>query len=194
MTDLCTANLSASVGDNKCMKVGIKDIAYLANYDEIDSFTYHATLPNVITNVVMKNDPSGSPYKMYELKGINNTNEMATETVKGKVYSLFAQSFNFVCNDMTREGLERMDELNNFKGIVIFGSTFGGTNGVDTYKILGVENGLFNDKITGSYKSKDGAWIINLKSMTDYEESKNQYIFDVGSKATTEARLAVLIA
>ena len=60
MTDLCTANLSASVGDNKCMKVGIKDIAYLANYDEIDSFTYHATLPNVITNVVMKNDPSVS--------------------------------------------------------------------------------------------------------------------------------------
>lgn len=199
MANLCEKLISACVGadcDNPIFE-GMGSKAYIFNKSEIDSFTYDASLPNLITAITMKTDENSTAYTGYTITQLGKTpfTGTGTEMAVGNAGNKFTETFAFVVPDNSPTAAALLDNIANGKFVVIGQNEFDGSDHKGTWQVYGAKKGLTAATMarTAYDSDNDSAWVITVTS----ENTPNSALFiehTTGSTVDTETYLNGLVS
>ena len=119
-------------------KLGIENQAVIINVQDIDLTTLTMS-GSVITNLLLKAGTSGMTVSF--IKQGSDVGSKAVVSDNG--FNTFEHHFNGVVYGQSATDLNTIKMLSEGQFVVVYESKFKGTGLVDSYKVLGIENGLY---------------------------------------------------
>lgn len=179
MSNLCEKLLSKCIGAD-CANMpftGLGSKAYIANKSEIESVTYDASNPNLVTAITMKEIAEDTDAVLYEVQQLGKTPFTSTTTTFNANDNMnnFTEVFNFIYPDNGADAAQTLDMLANGKFVAIVNNEFAGSDGTATWQILGLKKGLVATDINRDPYSEDaqGGWVCQFTA----ENTPNSAIF-----------------
>lgn len=158
----------------------------ILNYDDID-FTALTKTGSIITNLSLIPGSGLVGFKVSWLKrmGSNNNALVASPTEREG----FTHSFACQLAGYSAINADRLNELKNGKYVIVAESNFRGVNNEDTYKVFGIDTGLYLTEAVHSSNENGGAityilstqegnleeHLYNTLLETDYATTKASY-------------------
>lgn len=196
--DRITSSLSHNCDDK--LAIGLKDILYLINIDDIDkdSCTFDASNSLLLTQIALN---TASPaLAAYSIEGFNFSNEHDTALVKRRFIDGWDHNLRFRVFDNTPEIKLWIKNAVGSRFVAIIKNTYNNKNattpGTTVYEVLGWEYGLEISEATRNPNDEEsaGAWILYAQcDETNKEPDPPLTLFVGGTLAATEAAIAALL-
>lgn len=164
----------------------------LLNVDDVVSFEYDVTDPNIITGFNLTASPAA---RAYVFEGYKNSVEPSYEQVPGDFFSYFNHQVIFRIFKNTPDAKNQINAMNNGKFYAIVENNYRGDDGNGAFELYGLVQGL---EVTagnraGNDTATQGAHVITLSSPANYKEPKlPNSIFDT-DYTTTKALVDALL-
>lgn len=197
MSNICQKVITSCVGAdcNNTIFTGMEGKAWIMNKSEVDSFTFDASNPNLITAITMKEN-EGVAYPIYTIDQLGKTPFTGTNTsmTEGNVQNAFTETFAFVVPDNSPTAAMLLDNVANGRFCVVVKNEYTGTDGKGKFQVLGAKKGLVCSAMERDAYSEDtnGGWAVTLTA----EGTPNSALFiehTTNSTVDTETYLDSLV-
>lgn len=206
MANICEKLINACIGADCSNPVfaGMESKAWIFNRQEIASFTYDQTNPNLITAITMKthevDDGQGGTddvaYTGYTISQLGKTPYTGTNTtlVEGNISNKFTETFNFVVPDNSPLSCALLDNIANGKFVIVAQNQYTGSDNKGAFQVFGAKKGLVATAMERDAYSEDtdGGWAVTLTQ----ENAPNSALFiehKTGTDVDTESYLDGLV-
>lgn len=189
MADTCDFALAQDIGldcENPQIQ-GLKNNAWLINYDDIDFDSLEKT-DNVVSTLALS---SGRAYTVF-VPGKTPFTGTQTALTTGTYRNKFSKTASIVILDSGPDVAKNViDQLANGKFVFIFENKYKGADDMNTFEIYGLEQGLTASEMTNEKYSEDtdGGWAVTL--IEENAPSSGIFYFNT-DVATTRAALTSL--
>lgn len=196
MANLCEKLINSCIAAdcNNPLFQGVDSEALIANFSDIESVTYDATNPSIITGITMKTDTVEEQEVsrcFYTVQQLGNTPYSGSNTsmTTGTYGNKFTNVISLAVVDNGPEITENIiDNLANGKFVVILKNDYVHTDGKNQYSVYGIKKGLKATAISRELYNEDtqSAWTVEL---TEENAPKAGLFFYVstGTEAAVEA-------
>jgi hypothetical protein len=169
---------------------GVSPNVWIANKDDIDTWTYDGTNSLIVDSITMK-----ATKAFYLFEGKLKSTEPAARTVKGSYDNTWEHEVKIRAFDISPATLKAVAAMKDSQVVIIVQNNTKGTAGNSKYDIYGLEGGLFCELAERLPQNADdaGAWNITYKTQEYAREANPPYrLFDT-DEATTDAIIAALV-
>lgn len=183
-----TSGITLSCDDP--IESGVNATFYMANKDDIASFTYDAANTMLVTGITMK-----ATKKFYKIEGQLQSTEPLATMVKGKYVNNWEHTVSFLIFKIDPATQLQVLNMKDGNFVCIVQNNYTGVTGNSKYMIYGGGAGLKADVIERNPADAEtlGAFKITLKTAEYAREAKQPMTFFDTSLATTETELAALL-
>lgn len=166
-TESCDFRLAANIAADCATKAvkGLRNTAWIMNYDDIDfdATKRSSTNPNIVETLVLKSGKKA--YRAY-VPGKNPFTGTKKSMSAGTYRNRFNKDLSIVILDNGPEVSRNIvDQLANGTFVAVVQNKFAGSDGKNTYEILGIETGLTATALDDDKYSDDseGGWLCTLQ-------------------------------
>lgn len=161
---------------------GVNANIYIANKDDIDTWTVDGTNAHIVDLITMK-----ATKVFYKFEGKLKSVEPACRVVKGTYDNTWEHEVKFRAFDISPTTLKQMGQMKDGRFVVIVENNSKGTTGNTKYDIYGLDAGLYCEALERIPQNADdaGAWNVTLKTQEYARESNPTYrLFDTDETTT----------
>lgn len=169
---------------------GVNARIYIANKDEIASWTVDGTNSYIVDAITM-----ASTKTFFEFEGKLKSVEPACRVVKGTYDNTWEHEVKFRAFDISPTVLKQIANMKDGRFVVIIENNSKGTSGNSKYDIYGLQAGLYCESIERIPQNADdaGAWNVTLKTQEYARETSPTLRFFKTDEATTDAAIVALV-
>lgn len=168
---------------------GVSPSVWLANKDDIASWTFDGTNAMIVDSITMV-----ATKKFYLFEGKLKSAEPAARAVKGTYDNTWEHELKIRIFDITPATLLQIQAMKDSQLVAIVKNNSKGTAGNTKYDIYGLDAGMFIEALERIPQNVEdaGAWNLTIKTQEYARESNAPYrLFDT-DEATTDAIVAAL--
>jgi len=154
------------------------------------TITFDATTKNLITSIVLTTGDQGYVFEHFE-----DMVRPVITMLRRPTGARYKQTVDYSVLGKTAEDEKIIKDMGDERYVAIYQNKFGGNDGDQQYKVLGVETGLRRPEGGAEldlYNEQDGTWILKIESDDEALETTPQYTFYNTDGATTDAQFVTL--
>lgn len=159
--------IAAGIGGDVCtLEVGgVFDYAYIANRDDIDTFSRSAN-PMLITNLTMKTGKV-----LYKINGVKGSIKPGSTLVKGTYKDFYQHRLRFAA---FKNDPDTMKVLSDMDGADLVAFVFNNNKSIE---ILGLEVGMEKMEQEREYQNRDSGLVSDVLLQTANEDTKSMEVY-----------------
>lgn len=196
MANLCDTIITNCIKAdcNNQMFSGVNPEALIANFKQVQKFTYSDTNGNICTGITMDTDANTHEtfcWFTVEQLGKEPFSGSQTELVEGTYGNKFTNTISLAVPDNGPEVChDIVDQLANGKFVVMIQNDYVHSNGDNKYQIFGSKKGLRCTAMTREFYGDNNSYYI--VTLTEENAPNSGVFFYVTDETTTDSAVAAL--